>query len=32
MHGHHAIPARLDDGDLYVGLHGGRCRSLLGEE
>jgi hypothetical protein len=24
MRGHHAIPARLDDGDLYIGLRGGR--------
>ncbi len=29
MHGRHAIPTRLDDGDLYIGLSGGRCRSLL---
>jgi hypothetical protein len=29
MHGCHAIPTRLDDGDLYVGLCGGRCRFFL---
>jgi hypothetical protein len=32
MHGHHVIPAKLDDKDLYVGLRGGRCWGLLGEE
>ncbi len=33
MCGHHAISARLDDGDLYLlGLRGGRCQGLLGEE
>jgi hypothetical protein len=32
MHGHHAIPARLNDGDLYVGVRGGHGRGSLGEE
>ncbi len=31
MSGHPAILARLDDGDLYVGLRGGCCWILLGE-
>ncbi len=32
MRGCHAIPTRLDDGDLYVGLRGGHCWGFLGEE
>jgi hypothetical protein len=32
VRGRHAISARLDDGDLYVGLGGGCRRSLLCEE
>ncbi len=32
MSGYHAISARLDDGDLYVGLCGNHQRSLLCEE
>ena len=32
MHGCHAISARLDNGDLYIGLCDGRRRSLLHEE
>jgi hypothetical protein len=31
MCGCHEIPARLDDGDLYVGVRGGCCRSFFGE-
>ncbi len=32
MRGHHAIPARLDDKDLYVGIRGGCGQGFLGEE
>jgi hypothetical protein len=32
MSGRHAISARLDNGDLNVGLCGRRCRSLLLED
>jgi hypothetical protein len=32
MCGHHAIPAGLDDGDLYIGVKGGCGWGLLGEK
>ncbi len=32
MHGRHAIPARLDDRDLYIGIRGGCGRGFLSVE
>ncbi len=32
MHGCHAIPARLDARDLYVGIRGGCGQGFLGVE
>jgi hypothetical protein len=32
MHGCHAIPPRLDDGDLYIGIRGGCGQGFLSEE
>ncbi len=32
MRGCHAILARLDDGDMYIGIRDGRGRVFLGDE